>query len=236
MSTLRIDVWSDIACPWCYVGKRRLEAALGQFPHRGRVEVFWRAFELDPAAPRELDASISYPERLARKYATTVAQAQGMMDRMTAVAAEDGLDFRFDRVRPGNTFDAHRLLHLASAHGLQDALKERLLRAYLTEGEPIGDATVLVRLASEVGLDADRAQAVLSSDEYGGEVREDEARAAELGISGVPFFVFASRYGVSGAQPAEVLRGVLDRVWQERTGIETVDGTDGAACGPEGCG
>src|SRR5688572_13548676 len=139
MKKLRIDVWSDIVCPWCYVGKRRLEAALAQFPQRAAVEVVWRAFELDASAPAVRDEGVPYAERLARKYGTTVDQAQKMIERMIEVAAADGLDFRFDRIRPGRTFDAHRLLHLAAERGLQDALKERLLRAYMTEGAAIGD-------------------------------------------------------------------------------------------------
>ena len=124
VAKLRIDVWSDIACPWCYVGKRRLEQALAGFAHPSEVEIVWRAFELDPSAPRVRDASQSYAERLARKYGTHAQQAQQMIDRMVDTAAGDGLALRFDHIRPGNTFDAHRLLHLAHERGVQDALKE----------------------------------------------------------------------------------------------------------------
>jgi predicted DsbA family dithiol-disulfide isomerase len=234
MEKLRIDVWSDIACPWCYVGKRRLEAALEKFPHRDAVEVVWRAFELDPSAPPERPTDVGYAERLAKKYGSSVTEAGGMIKRMTDVAATDGLDFRFDKIRPGNTFDAHRVLHLALERGKQDAVKERLLRAYMTEGEPIGDPETLVRLAAEAGLDAEEVRAMLASDAFAREVREDEDEARQLGITGVPFFVLASKLAVSGAQPAELLLRALTQAWKE---LEAKPETfaEGAVCGPEGC-
>jgi predicted DsbA family dithiol-disulfide isomerase len=233
MKKLRIDVWSDIACPWCHVGKRRLEAALAQFPHREAVEIVWRAFELDPSAPRERDSAVSYAARIAKKYGSSVSEAEGMIRRMTDVAAADGLDFRFDKIRPGNTFDAHRVLHFAGEYGKQDAVKERFLRAYLTEGEPIGDPETLVRLAGEAGLDPEQVRAVLASDAEVSEVRADEDEARELGITGVPFFVFGEKYAVSGAQPTEVLLAALERAWEERAAPAVF--AEGAACGPEGC-
>jgi predicted DsbA family dithiol-disulfide isomerase len=235
MKTLRIDVWSDIACPWCYVGKRRLEAALAKFPHKDAVEIVWRAFELDPSAPRERPTTdVGYAERLAKKYGSSVKEAQGMISRMTDVAREDGLDFRFDRIRPGNTFDAHRLIHLAAERGIQDAVKERFLRAYMTEGAAIGDPETLVRLAAEAGLDAEEARATLASDAHAVDVRGDEAEARELGINGVPFFVLGGKYAVSGAQPAELLLRALGQAWKE---LETRPElfAEGAACGPDGC-
>ena len=234
--SMRIDIWSDIACPWCFVGKRRMEAALADFPHKDEVQIVWRAFELDPSAPKVLSGEVSYAERLARKYRTSAAQGEAMCQRMTATAAEDGLSFRFDRIRPGNTFDAHRLLHLAGERGCQDALKERLLSAYLEQGQAIGDGAVLARCAAEVGLDEEEVQALLAGDRFADEVRQDEATARSLRVTGVPFFVFDGRIGVSGAQPAELLREVLDKAWAQHTpALETVAGTDGAACGPEGC-
>lgn len=233
-SRLRIDVWSDIACPWCYVGKRHLEEALSRFPHRDSVEVIWRAFELDPKAPRVLPAERSYSERLAKKYGTSVTRADEMIRRMTEVAAKDGLDFRFDRIRPGNTFDAHRLLHLAHERGIQDRVKERLLRAYMTEGEAIGDPETLERLAAEAGLDAEEVRALLTSDRYEREVRADEAEAQALGITGVPFFVIAGRYGLSGAQPSQTILQALNQAWAETEGAEPAI-PEGAVCGPDGC-
>jgi predicted DsbA family dithiol-disulfide isomerase len=234
MKTLRIDVWSDIACPWCYVGKRRLEAALASFPQRDAARVVWRAFELDPAAPPERPTDVGYAERLAKKYGTSAKEAEGMIARMTEVAATDGLDFHFEKIRPGNTFDAHRVLHLAAERGQQDAVKERFLRAYMTEGEPIGDPETLIRLAAEAGLDAEEVRATLAGDGCAREVHEDEDEARQLGISGVPFFVLDGRLAVSGAQPAALLLRALTQAWSE---IEAKPETfaEGAVCGPDGC-
>lgn len=234
MEKLRIDIWSDIACPWCYVGKRHLEQALARFTHREDVDIVWRAFELDPSAPRVRDTSQSYAERLARKYGTDAGRAQMMIDRMVNTAAQDGIEMRFDHIRPGNTFDAHRLLHLAHERGVQDAMKERLMRAYLTEGKAIGEPEVLRELAREVGLEDAEVGELFDGDRYATEVRQDEAIARELGITGVPFFVMAGRLGVSGAQPADVLLGALDRAWSElRSPVEPI--VEGAVCGPDGC-
>lgn len=232
---LVVEVWSDIACPWCYVGKRRLEAALAQFPHRAAVEVVWRAFELDPGAPAERDTSQPYAERLARKYGTQLSQAKGMIERMVQVASSDGLHMDFERIRPGNTFQAHRLLHLAKERGCQDALKERLFRAYLSEGQPIGDVQTLARLAREVGLDDDEVQGLFATDLHASEVRREQREAHDIGITGVPFFLLGRRLGVAGAQPAELLLGALTKAWDELP--DTVDALDatGPVCGPEGC-
>ncbi len=227
---LSIDVWSDIACPWCFVGKRRLEGALERFGHP--VQVTWRSFELNTAAPPRIDDSVPYVGRLAEKYRTTAEEAQGMLDRMTAAAAKDGIEMRFDRIAPGNTFDAHRLLHLAAAHGQQGALKERLLRAYFTEGAWLGAHDKLVELAVEAGLEAGQAREVLTSDRFAEEVRVDEGLARRIGVNGVPFFVIDGRYGVSGAQPVDVLLGILERAWRE---AEEAPIDEGAVCGPDGC-
>jgi predicted DsbA family dithiol-disulfide isomerase len=234
MRSLRIDVWSDIACPWCYVGKRHLEAALARSDHRDAVVVVWRAFELDPSAPRERERTSSYAERLANKYGTTAREAQARIDRMTDIARADGLVFDFERIRPGNTFDAHRILHLAHEHGVQDAVKERLLRGYMSEGEPIGSHDALLRLGAEAGLDSDRLRATLANDDYAREVRQDEAEAHELGIDGVPFFVLGGRYAISGAQPAELLLQGIEQAWHDIETKPVVLG-EGAVCGPEGC-
>ena len=231
---MKVEIWSDVVCPWCYIGKRRFEQALAGFPHRDEVEVVWRAFELDPSAPAERTGA--YADHLAAKYGVPLAQAQQTIDTMTATAAQDGLDFSFGTARPGSTFDAHRLLHLAAERGAQDAVKERLLRATFTEGEPIGDPETLVRLVAEAGLDADEARAVLASDRYAAEVRGDQQQARAYGITGVPFFVVDGRYGVSGAQPAEALGQVLAQAWAERSPLTMVaaggpaPGCDGDTC------
>ncbi|HEY6459959.1 MAG TPA: DsbA family oxidoreductase [Polyangiaceae bacterium] len=209
---LTVDVWSDIVCPWCAIGDRRLQVALGAFAHRDDVEVVWHAFELDGSAPavREGDQV----EHLARKYGRSVPEARAMIQRVIDAAAKDGLDLQLFRARSGNTFDGHRLLHFAAERGLHDAMKGRLFRAYMTEGEPIGDREVLARLAGEVGLDVAETREVLASDRYADDVREDEEAARSIGISGVPFFVFGGRLAVSGAQPTEVLGQALDRAWE----------------------
>ena len=230
--TVQVDIWSDVVCPWCYVGKRRFEAALARFPHRDQVEVVWRSFELDASAPPSDDVQGTYAERLAAKYRCSLAEAQQMIDHMTATAAAEGLDFRFDLARPGNTFAAHRLLHLARERGVQDALKERLDRATFTEGSPASDPAALADLAVEVGLDRAEVEQVLASDRYAEAVRADEAQAAAFGITGVPFFVVAGRYGVSGAQPADLLLQVLERAWSEQPPLQVVGA--GAAPGCEG--
>jgi len=207
MAPLTVEIWSDVVCPWCYVGKRRLEAALAQFDQP--VEVTWRSFELDPSAPRERELPAA--EHLAAKYGMSVEQAQASQAQLTELAAAEGLEYHLDRTRGGNSFDAHRMIHLAAAHGLQDAAKERLMRAYFTEAEPIGDPDTLVRLMTEIGIDEDEARAVLKGDAYTDAVRADEQLALRIGIQGVPFFVLDRRYGVSGAQPAELLLEALTR-------------------------
>lgn len=228
---MHVEIWSDIACPWCYVGKRRFEAALAAFEHRDEVEVTWRSFELDPGAPRERPGDLA--EQLAAKYGSSVEQAREMQRNMTGVAAGEGLDFRFDLARAGTTLDGHRLLHLAHAHGAQDAMKERLMRAYLTEGELMSDLDALERLGLEVGLPGDEVHAVLTTDRYADEVRADERAAASLGISAVPFFVVDRAFGASGAQPPEVLGDLLRRGWEARPAVSVV--ATGASCGVDGC-
>jgi predicted DsbA family dithiol-disulfide isomerase len=208
---VNVEIWSDVACPWCYVGKRRFEAALAAFEHRDEVTVTWRSFELDPTAPREREVDMA--THLAEKYGTSREQALAMQQRMSGVGAGEGIEFRHDVARGGNTFDAHRLLHLAAAHDRQDALKERLLRAYHTEGEPIGDPATLERLAVDVELPVDEVRDVLAGDRYSDDVRDDERTAASFGISGVPFFVVDRSLGASGAQSPDILGDLLSRGW-----------------------
>jgi predicted DsbA family dithiol-disulfide isomerase len=228
--TLRIDVWSDIACPWCWVGKRRLDAALRQLGTG--AEVHWRAFELDPRAPsRPPEPGVDYVGRLATKYMCSRTQAQAMIDRMTETGAADGLDFRFDRIRPASTFDAHRLMVHAAREGHQDALAERLFRGYFEEGRCLAEHGELAALAAEAGLDPERAAEVLDTEQYAGEVRAEERQAAELGISGVPFFVIDGRYAISGAQPAELMARYLERARDQAAAAAA----EGPACGPDAC-
>jgi predicted DsbA family dithiol-disulfide isomerase len=229
---MKIEIWSDVVCPWCYIGKRRLEQALEEFPHRDEVEVVYRSFELDPTAPQV--ATQTTVEALARKWGTDVAGARQAMARGDAVAAEVGLHFRHHDAPRARTVDAHRLLHLAKDLGLQADLKEALLAAYFTRGESMGDHDVLSKAAVDVGIDPARVEAVLGSDEYAEAVEADVREAAALGATGVPFYVVDRKYGVSGAQPSEVFSQVLERAWVDaHPQLDVVGEAD--ACGPDGC-
>jgi predicted DsbA family dithiol-disulfide isomerase/mRNA-degrading endonuclease toxin of MazEF toxin-antitoxin module len=199
---MKVEIWSDVVCPWCYIGKRRLETALDGFDEE--VEVVWRSFELDPGAPRKPEEALD--EALAAKYGMTLEQARDMMGQMTRTAAGEGLEFDFSRAQRGNTLDAHRLLHFAAERGVQAEMKERLLRAYLTEGRAISDPAELAALAGEVRLDVDEVAEMLDGDAFTDAVRRDGLRARELGVRGVPFFLIDEKIGIPGAQPPEVLR------------------------------
>ncbi|MEU5254898.1 DsbA family oxidoreductase [Streptomyces longwoodensis] len=233
---MRVEIWSDIACPWCYVGKARFEKALAAFPHRDQVEVVHRSFELDPG--RAKDDVQPVITMLSRKYGLSEEQARAGEDNLGAQAAAEGLAYRTRGRDHGNTFDLHRLLHLAKEHGRQDELVQILYRANFAEERSLfteGDDR-LVELAVEAGLDADAVRAVLADPAaYADEVRADEREAAELGANGVPFFVLDRRYGVSGAQPAEVFAQALTQAWGERSPLTLLDQGDADACGPDGC-
>jgi predicted DsbA family dithiol-disulfide isomerase len=209
---VQIDVWSDVVCPWCYIGKRRLEAALSRVDRP--VTVVWHSFQLDPNAPRESSANLE--EMLAKKYGMSPGQARSMQERVTAVAAEAGLAYRLDRARPENTFDAHRLLQWASSLGQGPALTERLMKAYFVDGERIGDRATLARLAGEIGLDPEEAAKVLADESsHADAVRADVGRARDIGVRGVPFFVVDGRYGISGAQEVAVLEQAIRQALAE---------------------
>jgi predicted DsbA family dithiol-disulfide isomerase len=218
---MQVEIWSDVVCPWCYLGKRQFEQALAGFAHRAEVEVTYRSFELDPSAP----PGVTTPtvELLAGKYGMTPAQAQDAQRQMEQRAAQRGLTFRMEGMRSGNTRDAHRLLHLAKARGRQAELAERLHRAHFTEHGSVFDAASLADLAADAGLDRDEALAVLAGDAYGQDVEVDEQMARSLGVTGVPFFVLGRRYAVSGAQPPELLAEALDRAWAETSAATGAD-------------
>lgn len=207
---IALEVWSDVACPFCYIGKRNLETALERFPHRDDVSVVWRSFQLDPAAPVE-PAGDMY-DMLAAKYGGTREDARAKTANVVAMAAQAGLTYDMDAARPSNTFDAHRLIHLAASLDRQDAMNERLLAAYFTEGAVLADRPTLRRLALEVGLPADRVDEVLAGDEFADAVRRESGEAQQLGLGGVPSFVFDRRSAVTGAQPPEVLLAALEQL------------------------
>jgi predicted DsbA family dithiol-disulfide isomerase len=225
-----VEIWSDIACPWCYIGKRRFEAALARFEHRDDVRVTWRSFELDPSAPHEREGDGA--TRLAEKYDIPVERAREMQRQVTDAAAGEGLDFRLDIQRSGGTFDGHRVIHLAAERGLQDAMKERLLHAYFTEGELVSDHETLVRLAVEVGLDGDEVRQMLACDRFADEVRGDELMAGQFGISAVPTFVVDRAIGASGAHPPEALMDLLRQGWERRAPVPVIAG--GESCDVDG--
>jgi len=216
---MQVEIFSDVVCPWCYIGKRRFEAALAHFAHADDVTVTYRSFQLDPEAPARSTQSIE--QHLAEKFGRTLEEAREMNQRVTDLAADVGLDFHLENAQRANTFDAHRLLHLAAAHGLQAELTERLLDAYFTQGALVSDHAELTELAVNAGLDRAEVAAVLVGDDYAEEMRADLALAGQFGINGVPFFVFDRTYGVSGAQEAAVFTDVLTRVWAETHPQET---------------
>ncbi|MER6184510.1 DsbA family oxidoreductase [Streptomyces sp. NPDC001652] len=233
---MRVEIWSDIACPWCYVGKARFEKALEAFPHRDQVEVVHRSFELDPnRAKGDVQPVIAM---LTKKYGMSAAQAQAGEENLGTQAAAEGLEYRTRDRDHGNTFDMHRLLHLAKARGRQDELIQIFYRANFAEERSVfaeGEER-LVELAVAAGLDAEDARKVLADPTaYADDVRADEREAAELGANGVPFFVLDRKYGVSGAQPAEVFTQALTQAWGERPPLTLIEDNGAEACGPDGC-
>lgn len=233
---MRVEIWSDIACPWCYVGKARFEKALAAFPHRDGVEVVHRSFELDPGRAKG-DTGLVLP-MLMGKYGMTEEQAREGERRLGENAAVEGLDYRTEGRDHGSTFDMHRLLHFAKEQGRQDELIGLLYRANFAEERSVfTDDERVVELAVEAGLAEEEVRAVLADPErYADEVRADEREAAELGANGVPFFVLDRKYGISGAQPAEVFTRALEQAWGERPPLTTLaQAAGGEACGPDGC-
>lgn len=212
---MKVEIWSDYACPFCYIGKRRFEKALEQFPHKDEVKVVFRSFELDPSSPKEIRTSMQ--EILAAKYGMSLDEAKAANDRVAGQALEEGLLYRFDTMIPTNTFDAHRLTHYAAKHGKMAEMSERLFKAYFTDSLHIGDVDTLIFLAQGIGLDGKETADILASDAFTDDVRSDERLAGEIGIRGVPFFVLDEKYAISGAQPLEAFQKALQQVWEKHT-------------------
>ncbi|MFG3285813.1 DsbA family oxidoreductase [Streptomyces sp. NPDC048111] len=239
---MRVEIWSDIACPWCYIGKARFEKGLAAFAHRDDVEVVHRSFELDPNRPKG-DIGPVIP-MLAAKYGRTLEEARAMEANVASNAHAEGLGYLADGRDHGNTFDIHRVLHLAKARGRQSELLDLAYRTNFAEERSVFDPAVLAEIAVAAGLDAEEVRTVIADENaYADAVRADEREAAELGANAVPFFVLDRKYGISGGQPAEVFAQALDQAWQERTpalrplGDAAGDraGGDGETCGPDGC-
>lgn len=228
---MKVEIWSDVVCPWCYIGKRRFETALARFEHRDQVDVVWRSFQLDPGAG---NTGQPLNELLASKYGVSLPEATAMNERVTRIAAEEGLEYHLDQARHGNTFDAHRLVHLAARQGKQAEMQERLMRAYFTDGAAIGEQDTLVRLATEVGINGAEVREMLSGDSFSAEVKADLQRARAFGITGVPFFAIDEKYGISGAQPSEVFTQVLEETWAESHPLIQV-ASAGPACEGDSC-
>ena len=210
---MTVDIWSDIMCPFCYIGKRRLEEAMGRFEHKNDVSVTWHSFQLDPAM--EAQPGKSLYDYLAERKGLTRERSQQMHKQLVEMAKADGLTYNFENAVIANSFDAHRLIQLAKTHGLGDEAEERLFRAYFTEGRDIGDQNTLLQLGMEVGLGAVETGEMLNSNAFAHEVERDIATASAYGITGVPFFVINDIYGISGAQPSGVFLDGLQQAWLE---------------------
>jgi predicted DsbA family dithiol-disulfide isomerase len=210
---VKVEIWSDFVCPFCYIGKRRFEAALERFAHKDGVEVVFRSFELDPHAPKDADHDVH--DMLAMKYGMSRQQEKAMNDNVAGQAKEVGLTYRFDSMILTNTFDAHRLARFAARHGKTEEMVERLFRAYFTDSEHIGDHETLAALAAMVGLDPSETAQMLADGDYAEEVRADEEEAGRLGIRGVPFYVIDRKYAISGAQPSDMFLKALQQAWSE---------------------
>ncbi len=220
--TIRVDIWSDIACPWCYIGKHRFEAGVAAFQQQHpevEIEVEGHSYELAPDTPD--DFSGSEIDFLSKHKGMPAEQVEQMLEQMTNMAAAEGLDFDWAKLQHTNTRRAHRVLHLAKEQGVQLEMQERLFRAYFSEGEKVSDPETLARLGEEVGLDSEEVRDAFDDDEYGDAVDRDITRARMLGVNGVPFFLLEEKYGVSGAQSADTFASVLERVLEfQRTGTE----------------
>ncbi|MBO0948650.1 DsbA family oxidoreductase [Fibrella forsythiae] len=234
---MNVEIWSDVMCPFCYIGKRKFEHALSEFPHKEQVNVVWKSFQLNPDMKTEPGKNIN--QYLADIKGWSLDEAKRMNDRVTAMAAEVGLSYDFDKAVVANSWDAHRLIQLAKQHGLGDAAEERLFMAYFTQGRDTSDHATLLELGTEIGLDAEAVQQMLASDQFAESVSRDLYEAQQVGVRGVPFFVLDRRYAVSGAQQPETFLGALNTAWSDWEKANPVVAelpTDGPACTPgEAC-
>lgn len=231
---MKIEVWSDFVCPFCYVGKRRLEESLDTFKHD--VEIEYKSFELDPEADVEMNMNVY--ELLSKKYGTSIEQAKNMSKGVMEQGAQAGIQFNFDDSIPTNTFDAHRLAKFAASKGLEASMAESLFKAHFIEGRHIGDKETLLSISESIGLDLVEVKEILSGSHFSEDVRFDESEARQLGVQGVPFFVINRKYAISGAQPAEVFESTLQKVWEEENShspLQTLAGESGMQCDDNGC-
>ncbi|MFA1540421.1 DsbA family oxidoreductase [Actinomadura monticuli] len=230
---MRVEIWSDVICPWCYIGKRQFENALQNFEHRDQVEVVHRSFQLDPSFPQ--GETVDVADMLSDKYGMPRERAVQMNRQMEERAAGVGLEYHLEGGRAGNTADAHRLVHLAAKHDLQDGMVEALYKAHFTDRRSVFDHDSLVKIAEGAGLDAADARATLTSTTFAADVEADQREARDLGATGVPFFVIDRRYGISGAQPPEAFTEALTRAWTDAHPALTTLGADAETCTDEAC-
>ena len=210
---MKVDIWSDVRCPFCYIGKKKFEAALRKFPQRDKVKVNWRSFELDPHI--ETTPAVNVIDHLAAVKGISPAQAEGMHQYVTGVAREVGLDFNFEKSVVANSFNAHRLIQLAQKKGLAEKAEEELFKAQFIDGKNIDDKEILLKIGQTIGINEKEVEEMLNSDSFSREVKQDEIQARSLGINGVPFFLLDDKYAVSGAQSTDVFLQALERVWKE---------------------
>ncbi len=213
MKKIIVEIWSDVMCPFCYIGKRRFEAALAKFDYKDEVSIEWKSFQLDPNI--QTDASKTIHQFLAERKGFSLEKAKEMNDYVTGLAKNVGLTYNFDRAVVANSFDAHRFSHLAKHHNVQDEAEELLFKSYFTDGKNTADADTLIQLGKEIGIDADEMKEMLSGDKYASDVQEDIIVAESIGVRGVPFFVFNRKYAISGAQESQVFLDLLNKVHQE---------------------
>lgn len=235
-NVMKVEIWSDVMCPFCYIGKRKFEGALAQFADKDNIEIEWKSFQLQP--DMKTDPKKNTIEHLAESKAWSLDYARKMTDHVSGLAKEVGLSYDFDKAVVANSFDAHRLSHLAKKYGVQDSLEEALFKAYFTEGKNTADHKVLTELAVSVGINADEVKQVLESNAYADEVKQDIYESQQVGARGVPFFVLGGKYAVSGAQPTETFLGALNQAYgewkKEHPALTDLSGTNGAVCAPDG--
>ncbi len=229
---MKVEIWSDVMCPFCYIGKRKFENALAQFPHKDDVEIVWKSFQLNPDLKTQPNKSTN--QYLAEAKGWTLAQAQEATNYVTEVAQKVGLTYNMDKAVVANSFDAHRFSHLAKQHGLQDAAEERLFLAYFTEGSNTADHETLVQLGTDIGLNADETRAMLNSKQFAEDVQHDIYEAHQVGVRGVPFFVLGEKYAVSGAQESAVFLNALNQTWAEVVKQKPTTIAEEATCDVDG--
>ncbi len=230
---MKIEIWSDFACPFCYIGKTRFEQALNQFEFKDQVEIEYKAYQLNPYAPKEMVGTAA--EAFAKGHGMTPKQAAERFQMFQANAKSEGLTYNYDIIQMTNTFDAHRLAKWANQFGLEDKLTSRLMKAYFTDGKNLSDYDTLVALANEVGLDGNKARQVLENNEFSDEVNTQITEARQVGVQGVPFFVINRKYGVSGAQQTAYFLQALKQIYEEEKPIQKLEAEDAGSCGDEEC-